>query len=148
MASSKNPKVKNPKSNKKSLPEDIQWCLPNLRDLTTRKFYDAFGHEYNSVQKNLRKYKNIINNELKDVKSIVNIRNEHNIWMKSKENTKYWLEKIRKETVSATHIESARYVQDVVRTEINQINTMENSQNKETDSQSGEAVEETTDDQN
>lgn len=65
--------------------------------------------------------------------------------MNSKENTKYWLEKIREETISTTHIESARYVLDVVRTEINQIKTMENSQNKETDNQSEDADEEVTD---
>lgn len=67
------------------------------------------------------------------------------MWMKSMENTKYWLEKIREETASTAHIESAQYVQDAVRTEINQIKATENSQNKETDSQSEETDEETTD---
>lgn len=62
------------------------------------------------------------------------------MWMKSKENTKYWLEKIREETISIAHIESAQYVQDVVRTEMKQIKVMENSQNKETDSQSEELL--------
>ncbi|KAI7856631.1 hypothetical protein BDC45DRAFT_533595 [Circinella umbellata] len=108
------------KGDKKSLPEDTQWCLSNLRNLTTRKFYDAFGHE-----------------------------NEHNIWMKSKKNTNYWLEKIREETVSNTHIEGARYVQDVVRSEIDQIRTMDNKateyhedeQNKINETEEDESVE-------
>lgn len=54
-------------------------------------------------------------------------------------------EKIREETVSTAHIESAQYVYDVVRTEITQIRTMENSQNKETDTQNEEVDEEVTD---
>lgn len=59
------------KSDEKSLPEDTPWCLSNLHNLTTRKLYDAFSLEYNSVQKISKRYKNIINNELKDVKNIV-----------------------------------------------------------------------------
>ncbi|KAI8330666.1 hypothetical protein EDC96DRAFT_528088 [Choanephora cucurbitarum] len=144
MAKSKKHNIKKHEGDKKSLPEDTQWCLSNLRDLTTRRFYDAFGHEYNSVQKISRRYKNIINNELKGAKNIVNIRNEHNKWMKSKKNTNYWLEKIREETVSNTHIEGAQYVQDVVRSEIDQIRTMDNSQNQEKDTQTDKTDEEAT----
>ncbi|KAI7874007.1 uncharacterized protein EV154DRAFT_527502 [Mucor mucedo] len=145
MAKSKKHNIKTHEGDKKSLPEDTQWCLSNLRNLTTRKSYDVFGHEYNSVQNISRRYKNIMNNELKGAKNIVNIRNEHNIWIKSKKNTNYWLEKIRVETVSNTHIEGGQYVQEDVR-------AMDNSQNQEKDAQTdktdGEATEYHEDEQN
>ena len=64
--------------------------------------------------------------------------------MNSKKNTDYWLEKIREETVSNTHIEGAQYVQDVVRSEIDQISTIDTRQNQEKDTQTDKTDEEAT----
>ncbi|OAD66545.1 hypothetical protein PHYBLDRAFT_175096 [Phycomyces blakesleeanus NRRL 1555(-)] len=74
---------------------------------TTKRFYGEFGHNYNSMQKISRRYKSIIDNELKGVKNITNIRKEYSQWIKSKGNTRYWLHKIEKETLSTFHIEGA-----------------------------------------
>ncbi|CAO3657573.1 unnamed protein product [Mucor hiemalis] len=116
---------KNNNKKRQELPEDTQWCLSNLPDLTTRKFFDQFSHKYKSVQQISRRYKNIINSELKGVRNIVNIRDEHSMWMKSKMNTSYWLEKIRDETI--TNTEGANFDQDVVTHEINSANLEEDA---------------------
>lgn len=44
---------------------------------------------------------------------------------KSKENTKYWLDKIRNETSSMAHVQGAKYFRDVVMAEIDVVRKAE-----------------------
>ncbi|KAL9537155.1 hypothetical protein MBANPS3_012028 [Mucor bainieri] len=84
---SESPKPVRTKTGKKALAADAQWCLDHIDTLTTNSFYDEFADQCNDIIKLSRRYKNMIDKELKGTRGIPEARKEQDKWVKSKQST-------------------------------------------------------------
>lgn len=96
----------------------MQWCLSNIGALTTRKFYEKYGHKYSTICKVKRRYSNIINPSLKGKRLVGRIQQEFKQWSESKHSKDFWRARIQLETLNVARVGAAKLVQRAVKAEV------------------------------